>query len=123
MTGAGKARKREQAIAALLEHSTITAAATAVGISEKTLRRWLAEPAFQAEYRAAREQAVRMAVGRLHGLLSTATETLQRAMSCGTPTTEVRAAIAVIEHAFKGTDLIDLADRVAALESKPDATP
>jgi len=29
----------------------------------------------------------------------------------------------VIEHAFKGTDLIDLAERVAALESKSDGTP
>ena len=123
MTGTGKTRKREQAIAALLEHPTIAAAASAVGIGEKTLRRWLAEPEFQADYRAARERAVRMAVGRLQGLRSTATETLHRAMTCGTPTTEVRAAVAVIEHGFKGAELVDLAERVAALESKPDETP
>src|SRR5947199_10639553 len=96
MTGSGKARKGDQAVAALLEQPTIAAATSAVGIGEKTLRRWLAEPTFQADYRAAREQAVRMAVGRLQGLLSTAIETLQRAMTCGTPTVEVRAAIAVI---------------------------
>jgi hypothetical protein len=123
MTGTGKVRKREQAIAAMLEYPTITAAASAVGIGEKTLRRWLAEPEFQGDYRAVREQAVRMAVGRLQGLLSTATETLQRAMTCGTPTTEVRAAVALIEHGFKGTELLDLAERVAALESKPAETP
>jgi hypothetical protein len=64
-----------------------------------------------------------MAVGRLQGLLSAATETLQRAMTCGTPATEVRAAVSVIEHGFKGAELLDVAERVAALESKPDATP
>src|SRR2546428_2492192 len=118
MTGNGKARKREQAIAALLAHPTITKAASMVGIGEKTLRRWLAAPGFQADYRAAREQAVRMAVGRLQGLPSVATETLERAMTCGTPTTEVRAAVAVIEQAFRGADLLDLTERVAALEAK-----
>ena len=45
MTGTGKARKREEAIAALLEQPTITAAASAAGIGEKTLRRWLADSA------------------------------------------------------------------------------
>jgi len=48
MTGTGKARKREQAIAALLEHPTITAAESAVGIGQKMLRRGLTEPKFQA---------------------------------------------------------------------------
>ena len=44
-------------------------------------------------------------------------------MTCGTSAVEMRAAVAVIEHAFKGTDLIDLAERVATLESKSDPTP
>ena len=106
-------------IAALLEHATITAAADAVGIGDKTLRRWLAEPDFQAAlYRTAREQAVRMAVGRLQGVLAKATEALERTMTCGTPATEVRAAVAVIEHAVKGVELLDLAERVDALEAK-----
>jgi hypothetical protein len=44
-------------------------------------------------------------------------------MTCGTPTTELRAAVAVIEHAFKGADLVDLADRVATLEATSETTP
>jgi len=48
MAGSGKARKGDQAVAALLEQPTIIAAASAVGIGEKTLRRWLAEADFQA---------------------------------------------------------------------------
>jgi|SRR5439155_22318743 len=122
MTGSGKARKGDQAVAALLEQPTIAAAASAVSIGEKTLRRWLAEPDFQADYRAAREQAVRMAVGHLQGLLSTATETLRRAMTCGSPTTEVRAAVAVIEHSIRAAEVLDLTARLAALEAKADET-
>jgi hypothetical protein len=118
MTGTGKTRKREQAIAALLESPTITEAAQVVGVGEKTLRRWLAEPEFQAAYRDARQEAVRMAVGRLQGLLVKATETLERTMSCNSPAIELRAAVAVIEQGFKGAELLDLAERLAALESK-----
>ena len=39
MTAPRKSYKRDQAIAALLEQPTITAAASAVGVGEKTLRR------------------------------------------------------------------------------------
>jgi transposase-like protein len=114
-------RKREQAIAALLERPTITEAAGAVGIGEKTLRRWLAEPEFKAAYRDAREQTLSMAVGRLQALLARAGEALDRAMVCGTPSVEVRAAGIVIQEAFKGVELLDLAERVAALEKREPA--
>src|SRR5262245_11762035 len=120
MTGGAKAsRKREQAIAALLERPTISEAARAVGIGEKTLRRWLAAPEFKAAYQDAREQTLRVAVGRLQGLLARAGEALDRAMVCGTPGVEVRAAGIVIQEAFKGAELLDLAERVAVLE-KPE---
>jgi hypothetical protein len=119
MTGGAKAsRKREQAIAALLERPTISEAARAVGIGEKTLRRWLAEPEFKAAYQDIREQALRIAVGHLQGLLASAAEALERAMTCGTPGVEVRAAGIVIQEAFKGVELLDLAERVAALETR-----
>ena len=120
---AGKTRRREQAVAALLTEPTLDRAAHRAGVSEKTLRRWLRDAEFQSAYGAAREEALRMALGRLQGLLLQATATLERAMLCGTPTTEVRAPIAVIEHGFKGTELLDLANRVAALEAKPDEAP
>jgi hypothetical protein len=116
--GARGARKRQQAIAALLERSTIVEAARAAGIGEKTLRRWLVQPEFKAAYQDAREQTLRMAVGRLQGLLARAGEALERAMACGTPGVEVRAAGIVIQEAFKGVELLDLVERVAALEER-----
>ena len=41
-------RKQEQAVAALLEHATIRAAAAAVPVHERTLRQWMRAPAFAA---------------------------------------------------------------------------
>lgn len=120
MTVRGKsARQREQAIAALLERPTITEAARAVGIGEKTLRRWLAEPEFQAAYRDAREQAVRRPWDASRGSWRVRVRPLERAMACGTSSVEIRAAGIVIQEAFKGAELLDLAERVAALE-KPE---
>jgi hypothetical protein len=37
-------------------------------------------------------------------------------MAAGSPAVELRAAVAVIEHAFKGAELLDLAERIRALE-------
>jgi transposase-like protein len=46
---------REQAIVALLSAASIVEAAARVGIGESTLRGWLSDdPAFEAEYEAAR---------------------------------------------------------------------
>jgi hypothetical protein len=55
MTGHGAkfGRKQEEAIAALLTHRIIEEAATSIGISAKTLLRWMKEREFNAAYRRA----------------------------------------------------------------------
>ena len=100
-------RKRELAIAALLAANTIAEAARAICVSEKTLRRWLAEPDFQAAYRDAPAQAVTAAVGRLQGLLAKAARTLERNMDSGVPAVEVRSAVAAFELAFRPSDIAE----------------
>jgi len=59
--GAKFDHKKEQAIAALLSHRNVEAAARAVGISSNTLLRWTKEPEFDAAYgrRGARRPANR----------------------------------------------------------------
>jgi hypothetical protein len=57
--GAKTAAVREQAIVALLSEPTLGQAAARCGITERTLRRWLAEDAFQAAYEAARRTTFR----------------------------------------------------------------
>ncbi len=117
MTGSPKSSRDERLIAALLSEPTVAAAAKTAGMSERTARRRLAEADFQAAYRDARAQAVTGAVGRLQGLLAKAAGTLERAMDSGSPAVEVRAAVAAFDLAYRGAELLDLAERVEALET------
>jgi len=63
---------QERAIAALLIHPTMLAAAAAAGVGEVTLWRWLQIPEFKEQYRLARREAVSQAVGHLQGACSVA---------------------------------------------------
>ena len=115
--GAKSDYARDQAVLALLAHPTIPEAAAACGVGEATLWRWLQEPAFAERYRAARRQVVEGAIASLQQTASEAAATLKRNLRCGTPSVEVRAALAVLEQAIKGAELLDLQERIAALEA------
>ncbi len=86
------------------------------GVSESSLLRWLRDPAFRAEYRAARRAVVEQAVSGLQHATSEAVAALRRNLTCGMPTVEISAAKAVLDFAVKGVELIDLAERVEMLE-------
>jgi hypothetical protein len=108
--------KREQAISALLSEATIEAAAGKVGVDPRTLKRWLALPGFAAAYRAARQQVLDRTVGRLLSTTDKAVQALDRNLTCGAAHAEIRAAVAVLEHAARGVGLLDLAAEVAAIK-------
>jgi hypothetical protein len=108
--------RKERAVTCLLTSPTITAAAGPAGVSERTLRRWLAEDAeFQAGYRQARAVAFQAALGRLQGLAGRAVETLERNLEAEGEGVQVRAAVAVLELA-KTSSADDLAERLAGIE-------
>jgi hypothetical protein len=86
--------RQHRAIAALLERDTIVEAAGVVRVSERTVRRWLEEPAFNAELRRRRD-----------GIVGTAALTLARGMN--------RAAVALVAMA-DGTAPASAARTVAA---------
>jgi hypothetical protein len=119
--GRGHGQKRERledrALVALLSEPTIAQAATKARVSESTLLRWLAEPSFKSRYRDARRQAVELAIAGLQQATSAAVEALGRNMRCGAPASEIAAAKAVLDFAVKGVELVDLAERVEALEA------
>jgi hypothetical protein len=117
-TGHGEKQERlqEQAVAALLSHPSIAAAAESLGVSDKSLRGWLREPAFKHAYREARRQVVEAAVARLQQAAGKAVETLERNLTCGHPGHENRAAAAILEYAVKGVEMLDVAQRLEALE-------
>jgi hypothetical protein len=96
-------RKQEALIAALLTEPTHAAAATKAGVSEATLHRWLHLPGFRAAYRRARRELVEGAVGRIQAAAGQAVDTLLAVAKGGAKDADrVRAAVALLTHAFRG---------------------
>ena len=121
MTGHGAkfGRKKEDAIVALLTTRTVEEAARSVGVSTKTLLRWMKEPEFDTAYRAAKRAAFGQSIARLHHLSSAAVTTLGKVMlEPGTPpATRVRAADSILDHTTKAIEIEEIEARVAALEA------
>jgi hypothetical protein len=110
-------RRHEQAVVALLTEPTVAAAAIKVGVSEASLTRWMRRPEFQAAFRAARRQVVETAVAGLQGACGEAVATLRRNLNAQNESIQVRAAVAILDYSIKAVELIDLAERVEALEA------
>src|SRR5262245_49964775 len=114
-------RKKEAAIAALLTHGSIKAAAEAVGVGDRSLRRWLRHPAFLSQYRQARAAVVEHAVAQLQGATAQAVQTLQRNLDCGTAAVEVRAAEALVKLSLKGFETWSLIEELDNVKRRLDA--
>ena len=111
-------RKKDEAIAALLNHRTIEEAARAAGIGSNTLLRWLQVPEFQACYRKARREAYSQSIARLQQASSAAVSTLLKVMvdPSSPASSRVRAADCVLDYAAKAIEIEDIEVRVTALE-------
>lgn len=136
-TGHGEklSRNQEKAIAALLSNPSIPEAAAAVGIAEKTLRRWLDDDGFRAAYREACQQVVAAVVQKLQGAMDKALDELVNILAAeetkffafqGMVVSErnviawgprLGAAKTILEMGFKAKELADLEARIAALEA------
>jgi hypothetical protein len=108
--------KQEKAIVALLAHETLKDAAKQAGISEPTLWRYMQDESFQAAYKLARRQAYEQGIGRLQSLMGDAVAALEKNLTCGKPEVENRAAQIIIEHSTKGIEIMELIERVDALD-------
>src|SRR5262245_11792553 len=104
--------RMELAIAALLTQPTHAEAARTAGVSEATLQRWLRQPDFVTEYRAARRAVVEGAIAKVQAIAGEAVAALRRNLTCGSPSVQVRAALGILDIAAKGVELTDLAERV-----------
>jgi hypothetical protein len=117
-TGTKFGRKMEEAVVALLTQRNVDEAAKSVGISTRTLLRWMKEPEFQTAYREARRTAYSQAVARLQqGTTAAATTLLKVMLDQSTPASvRVRAAECVMNHSAKAIEIEDVEARVTALE-------
>ena len=116
--GSKFSRKMEEAIAALLTQRTLDDAARSVGIGTPTLIRWQKHPEFQTAYREARRAAFGQSIARLQQASCAAVSVLIKVMADPTspPSTRVRAADSVLDHAAKAIEIEDIEIRVADLE-------
>lgn len=71
-------RNQKRAIAALLESKSIVDAAAACGLHERTIRRFIADPAFKAALTEAENERIDNATRRLIGLQETALDAFQK---------------------------------------------
>lgn len=115
----GLTPKQELAVAALLNEPTVARAAVAVGVNDRTLYRWLEEPAFRRAYRSARREAFGHAVSLAQRYAPLAVQTLTRicADEKAAAATRVAAAVALLKVTRESIELDDLAERVEALEA------
>jgi hypothetical protein len=113
-----KITNQEKALTALLGSASITDAAKKCELSEKTLRRYLDDPEFQKEFRAARRVVFEQNIVRLQSLHNQAVDTLERNLNCENPSVEVRASQIVIESTRKDFETLDVLSRLEALEAQ-----
>jgi hypothetical protein len=120
--GCKLSRKCQQAVAAVLAEPTLKRAARKVGVSEGALGQWLKIPAFARLLADARDQAFRHALTRMQTAATQAVEVLVAAMRRrrGDDRVKIKAAQALLTHCLRAAELLDLAERVAALEHELD---
>jgi hypothetical protein len=119
------ARKKEEAIAALLSQRSIEDAARVANIGINTLLRWLQLPEFKAAFRKARWEAVSQAVARMQQATGAAGVTILKLMTDPNVPAAVRlrAAEGVFGLAVKWIETEDIEARVAALEAAAKTNP
>jgi hypothetical protein len=112
--------KHEEAVAALLRTTSFQAAAQAIGLNERTLRRWWVLPEFQAKYRAAKRELIQGAIHVLLHSMGTATHTLVTIMQDPEqpPTARVSAARTILQMVLHTLKDDDLEARFAEIEQR-----
>lgn len=113
-----KEKNKEKALSALLNSPSITEAARKSGISERTFYRYLDEPEFKKEFRAARRAIVENSISQIQSATGEAVETLKQNLHCENPAVEVRAAQIILDNAVKGVETIDFLERLERLEDE-----
>lgn len=109
--------RQHSAVLCLLAGGSVADAAERVGVSERTMRRWVAGEAFQAALRAEARAQAREATSLLFAAQAEAVRALRDCLSAESPATRVRAARALLEVGLRyATD--DLEERLTELERK-----
>ena len=115
--------KQDEGILALLNQPTIQKAAEAIGVDERTIRRWMAQPLFARKYRAAQRDTFKQAIAMTQRCVPHAVQVLMKvAQDQSAPAAaRVSAATALLRFSRESIELDDLASRLDALEAATSA--
>jgi hypothetical protein len=111
---------RPEALAELVAGGTRASAASAAGVSGRTLDRWLAEPGFKAELDAARARTFADALAVLKGAAGRAVETLAALLNSKHEAERRHAAVELLGFAMRAHDAGEFEARLAAIEKRLD---
>lgn len=111
--------KKQKALLALLTSPTREKAAAAAGITSKTLRSYLADPDFQAEYKRAFSGLVEEATRQAQQAIAPALLTLREIVEDTDENAQARisAARSILEYSMKLTETTDILTRLDELEA------
>jgi hypothetical protein len=114
----GRKKADDALVFALSAGASAAGAARHAGVSERTVYRRLADPAFRARVDAARSEMVQQVVGRLAAVGTIASQTLQELLGSESEAIRLGAARAALDFMFRGHEQDVLARRIAALEEQ-----
>jgi hypothetical protein len=121
MAARGRKNADEALLLALACGATVENAARKAGVSERTVRRRLADPAFKKRLDAIRGDMVQRAMGMLTAAAMEAVKTLVALQDKEQPAaSRLGAARAILEYGAKLREEADLTKRVEALEEQLD---
>ena len=114
------AANREKILAALLGSSTKKEAANKAGVSVRTVFQYLEDPAFAAEYEAAKRNLIREAGDKIKQSLSPAVDVLKAIATDekAGKTARVQAARTLLEYGIRLEEFTTLEARITALEQE-----
>ncbi len=110
--------KQTKALAALLTQPTKERAAQAAGIGLTTLKRYLEDPEFQAEYQKAVSELVEDAAAQAKQSLNPALSCLREIVEDGyeTATARIQASRALLEYGLRLVEIADIMKQLQELE-------
>lgn len=113
-------KNREKAMAALLSSDTQAEAAKKTGIAERTLRSYLADPEFNAEYQRRKRQLVSDATRQIQSSYQAAINALRGIVESdiSAESSKISAARALLEYGLKFTEFNEVMLKVEELENQ-----
>ena len=111
-------RNQARALAALLEHRTVSKAAEIAGLSRKTIYKYLENENFRSELTKAESGLIGAAVTWLLAGQESALRTLEAIVTSGDVTNRRLAAIAWLNFVIKYRELRNVEERLTALEER-----